>query len=62
MRRNRPREQNIVVLALAQIVREAIEADEADDSEQLAQRRRMADPTNEVGLVLRISVASSSAA
>jgi hypothetical protein len=62
MPRNRPRERNIVVLALAQVVREAIEADEVDDPEQPAPRRRMADPITEVELALRISVASTSAA
>lgn len=56
------REQNIVILALARLVREAIEAEDSDDPEPAAQRRRMADPTREAGLTLRFPVASSSAA
>lgn len=60
--RGHQREQNIVVLALARLVREAIEAEDSDDPEPRGQRRRMADPAREAGITLRLSVASSSAA
>lgn len=36
--RNRPREQNIVVLAMAPLVREAIEAEDSDEPEPAGQR------------------------
>jgi hypothetical protein len=60
--RSNRREQNIVVLALARLVRESIEAEDSDDPEHAAPQRKMADPTHGVGLPLRLSVATSSAA
>ena len=56
------REQNIVVLALARLVRESIEAEDSDDPEHAAPQRKIADPTLGAGLPLRLSVATSSAA
>jgi hypothetical protein len=52
----------MVVLALARLVREAIEADDSEDSERESPRRRMAGQTPEPGVKARLSRASESAA
>jgi hypothetical protein len=60
--RNQAREQNAVVLALARLVREATDAEEADNAEESAPPRRITDTTHQNWVVLRLSDASGTAA
>lgn len=57
-----PREQNIAVLALARLVREAIDADETVDTGEPGPRRRIPGPAHDNRVAQRLFDATDTAA
>lgn len=60
--RSQQREQNIVVLALARLVGEAIDAEEAENSDEPSRPRKIGQTTHTERVALRLPDATDTAA